>query len=202
MSTKRKLAFIAILTATVLIFISCGMTKPYFAPEPGEEFQMQEANEIIVKCRNLSQSEIKKMHGTRTNPFTPPPMMVTPQKMIIYELEITNNDTAPLKIDIRDINLFYNDKDIRPMSQKDMYDKITAYSDKSNKLREKRVAKKFMFPNVKTIAAGSTVKGYIVFMATIRGQGFDAEFVPAFRTVSNDDAGSVSFKYKYKRLKK
>lgn len=199
MNKKRRFAFTAILTITTLIFFACGMTEPYLAPEAAEEFQVQEIEGIIVKCKALTQPEIKRRHGARTNPFLPPPMMITPKQMIIYELEITNNDSAPLKMDIRDITLYYNEADIIPMSPKDMDDKITDYSE--SKLKEKRIAKEFMFSNVEIIDGNSTVKGYIIFMATLR-TGIDAEFVTGFRTIDNDDAGSVSFKYNYARLKK
>lgn len=194
-NSAKNLLF-AVLFVFSALLVSCQFTSPYLAAQ-GPVAQVAEGNDITVKCTYLDPVAIEARHGYRYNPFFAPELSFTPQKMLVFELEITNTDSAPVKLDIRDINLYYNDKAYRPMSTVQMEKKIDDYAESQSRIREKRVARTYMYENIETIEGNSVKAKYLVFMANFKDKG-DVELDLPLKTPDNFDAGEFTFKYSFK----
>ena len=185
----------AALVCAAAVLFSCQMTQPYQVSE-GPVMQTAEASDIFVECTFLDQKTIEARHGFSDNPFLSPPLIITPQRMIVFELKITNNDSAPLRLDIRDISFYYNDMRYSPMSTVQMEQKIDNFSESRTTVRENRVARSYMLPNVTHIEGNSKETGYIVFMDSFRDRG-DGELILGFTTEGRNPVAEVNFNYSF-----
>ncbi|MCL2791493.1 MAG: hypothetical protein FWD87_00215 [Spirochaetaceae bacterium] len=187
-------------TAFSLIFIllllisSCDTTRPHLtSTEPAK--QEAEQNGILVECLHLNLIDITKRHGFRANPFIPPDFAVTPVKMIVLELTITNTESAPIRLDNRRVELHFGDRRFAPMSRSDMEAKIEEHAERRYILRENQVAQEFMLPHITTIRGYGTQTGYLVFMGPFRGRDVPTELVLPFTTVDGARAADITFFY-------
>ncbi len=192
----RKRIFLALAASALLSFSSCQTAKYPISESPA--LQKGEINGIDVECLYLDEAVIKTRHGSKNNPFLPVPMIFTPQPAIIFELKIINKDSAPLKIDMRDVEFYYNDKSYRPMSKLDMEIKIDDTAEKgTDRVKQKRIAKAYMLGDIKKIEGNSEAKGYIVYMAGFKDRG-KADLTLFFKSLDNIDAGEIKFNYNFK----
>ncbi len=191
-----KKTLTAITVILLLMLSSCTITKKYHITD-SSLIQEDEHDGIKVKCEYLDRQEIIKRHGAKNNPFLAPPMIITPHPAIIFELTITNMEETAVKLDIRDIDLYYNDKSYMPMSQSDMEIKIDDDEIKGfYKNKQRKMAEKKMLSNVETIPGMSEKKGYLVFMRNFKKKG-NAELVLLFRTQDDMEAGEFTFNYDF-----
>jgi len=200
--SRRYIIFsLFFLIAVLLLILSCDTTKPYLkSTEPA--LQTAELNEIYVECLYLNYNDLEKKHGFKGNPFLPPELGLTPKQMIVFDLKITNNDSAPVVLNIKDVELNFGDKKYSPMSHLDMDLKIEEYAERNYILQENRVAKKFMFPYVTTVRGNSTTSGYMVFMGTFRGNNVPTELILSFKTADKNSAADITFAYTLTLMKK
>ncbi len=184
---------------TVFLFsflVSCQTSKFHIAEGP--ILQTAEVNGIYVECLYLDEEAIKKRHGTSDNPFLPVFMVFTPKPAIVFELKIVNMDSAPLKIDSRDIQFYFNDKNYRPFTKVQMEMQIDDTVEKgSDRLKQKKIAKTYMLGDTRTIEGNSEVKGYLVYMAGFPDRG-KAELILPFKSLDNIDTGEIKFDYNFK----
>ncbi len=205
-SEGKKRTVNLLLTAALLIYsfamlVSCQSSAVYHVAE-NPALQRSENNGIIVECRYLDRAAIETRHGKDGNPFLAPPYIFTPQYAIIFELKILNNDGAPLKLDIRDVEFYYNDKRYRPMSKSAMEMQIEELTEKgSNRIKQERIAKMFMLGDVKNIEGNSEAKGYLVFMGAMKDKG-NGELTLTFLTQDNLEAGELKFNYDFRLNKR
>lgn len=176
----------------VLILSSCMHSEPYHRSE-SPMLQVAELNDIHVECLYLDRNDIIKRHGLKENPFLAPSLSFTPRQILIFELNIFNNDSAPLRLDTRDVNLYFNNL-YKPLRTIQMDEKIVSFSDSPVHSYEQNKARQYMLPNVTIIPAYSSRKGYIVFMAQFQGKG-KAELVIDFTSEQELPAGEFKFDY-------
>lgn len=178
------------------------MTATPYLSSKEPALQHAEMNGIAVDCLYMNYKDIEKKHGYKANPFLPPDLGLTPKQMIVFDLTITNKEAAPIKLDSRVIELYFGDKRYPPMSAVDMERKIDEYAEKGDNLKEGRVAKAHMLPNITTIRGNSTTSGYLVFMGTFRGKDVPAELALSFKTADEGNAGDITFNYTLTLIKK
>ena len=191
---------ILLIFCTIIILLSltgCMMTTKYHITE-SPVLQEDEHDGIEVQCLYLDKEAIKTRHGLKNNPFLPPPMLATPKYMIIFELKIKNLEEAPVKIDIRDIHLYYKDKRYSAVSKNQMEMKIDDFTEKgTDKAIQKRIAKNYMLGDIRTIEGLSETKKYLVFMSGFKDRG-DAELILPFKSIDDLEAGEFMFYYDFK----
>ena len=186
--------FLIILLFSVFI---TGCQTPKYHTTDSPLLQSDENSGIEVQCLFLDKEAILKRHGVKNNPFLAPPMIATPQPILIFELKINNMEPAPIKLDIRDIEFYYKDKRYRAMSKSQIYDKIDEFGDNGmDKRKQKRVAIGYMLGDIKTIPGNSEVIGYLVFMSGFSDRG-TGELVLPFRTIDNLEITDFTFYYNF-----
>ena len=189
---------------TIMLLLSltgCMMTTKYHITD-SPVLQKDENSDIEIQCLYLDREMIVKRHGTKHNPFLPPQMAFTPKTAIIFELRIKNNDSAPMKLDIRDIYFYFNNIHYNAMSKTQIEDQISDLATNSmDRIKQERIAKAYMLGDIKTIEGNSTAKGYLVFMSGFKDRG-EGELVLPFRTVSGDDITDFSFYYNFNMNKR
>ncbi|MCL2295050.1 MAG: hypothetical protein FWC36_09340 [Spirochaetes bacterium] len=182
-------------TILLLMILACTTTRPFLASkEPAKQYAYQ--NGVFVECLYLHFMDMEKRHGHIANPFLPPDLGLTPQQMIVFELTIRNEDDAPIRLDNRQISLFYGGRRFAPMSASDMERKIEEHAERRFILREKRVAQTHMLPSITTIRGNQTVTGYLVFMGGFRDRRETlAELVLPFTSVGGLPVAEFTFTY-------
>ena len=191
----KKILLIMISVLFVLSLTACITPKYYETDSP--LIQEDEDYGIKIKCSFIDHETIVERHGFKHNPFLPPPMVVTPQPILVYEFTIKNLEEAPIKLDIRDVNFYFNGKSYRPVSKVQIEDKINEFGDSGmDKGRQRRTAKRFMLGDIRVIDGMSEVKGYLLFMGSFREKGETEMNVP-FRTINNLEAGDFTFYYDF-----
>jgi len=191
---KKQIFVLFFITALVLLISSCSTQRPYIAAS-GPALQEAEINGVHVTCLYLNLNDIEKRHGFRANPFFPPDLAVTPQHMIVFELTITNKDSAPIRLENRRVELFLGDRRYTPMSRGDMEAKIEEHSERRDRLTESRVAQQFMLSSITNIRGNGTATGYLVFMGPFRGRDIPTELVLPFSTPDGASAADITFSY-------
>ena len=192
----KKILLIFIIFFSLLII---GCVTPKYHESESSIVQSDDINDIEVKCRFLSHNDIINIHGFKHNPFVDPPIVLTPKPVLVFELTIQNREEAPIKLDIRDIEFFYNDKSYKPLSKVQIEDKINEFGDNGmDKAKQKRIASAYMLGDIKKIEGNSTVKGYLVFMGGFKDKGSSELYLP-FKTVDSYEAGNFTFYYDFRR---
>jgi hypothetical protein len=186
----------------ILIFSACTMTKSYIkSSSPDDAFKKYDSNDLSVESLFLDEQALKNRHGKIANPFISPDLLFTPQYMIVFELKITNKDSAPIVLDSREVNFYFGEKTYRPMSTVKMQDKIKENAEPGTLLKEERIAKETMLPLIINVPAYGTVKGYYVFMGNLKGKDVAAELVLPFKDINKTDSATVNFKYTFTLIK-
>ena len=191
----KKILLLFIIFFSLLVI---GCVTPKYHESESPIVQSDNINDIEVQCRFLSHDDIVKIHGFKHNPFLNPPMVITPQIVLVFELTIKNQEEAPIKLDIRDIEFIYGDKTRKPLSKVQIEDKIDEFNDHGlEKARQRRIASAFMLGDIKKIEGNSTVKGYLVFMGGFKDRGNSELYLP-FKTIDNFEAGDFTFYYDFR----
>jgi len=190
-----------LLIILLLAISSCELERPYIkSTEP--MLQEVEVNGVYVECKYMNYRDLEKKHGYKANPFLPPDLALTPKQTIVFDLKIRNNDSAPVMLNIKDVDLLFGDTRYRPMSPAEMQDNIEEYAERNENLEQNRVAKKFMLPYIKTIGGNRTESGYLVFMGGFRGRNIPTELSLTFTTLDKHTAAEINFTYTLTLLKK
>ncbi len=193
---KKSILTVSLLVVIFTILLT-GCTTPKYHKTDSPILQTDEYADIEIQCLYLDREMILKRHGIKHNPFLPPQMSFTPKTAIIFEIKIKNNDSAPMKLDIRDVQFYFNDMDFRAMSKTQMEDQIDEFSTNGmDKIKKGRTAKAYMLGDIKIIEGNSEAKGYLVFMSGFKDRG-DAELVLPFKGISGDDITDFSFHYSF-----
>jgi hypothetical protein len=125
MNKYFKFLAAAMLFSAAMLFLSCETPKYHITESP--LLQKMEVNGIDVECLYLDKAAIIARHGKTENPFLPPNLAITPQYIAVFELKITNLDTAPVKLSMRDVILIYNNREYKALSKPQIEDKIKEY---------------------------------------------------------------------------
>ena len=190
---KKILITLAIL---LLILSGCVMTTKYHITD-SPLLQYDDSDGIEVQCLYLDREAITKRHNYKGNPFLAPEMVFTPTYSIIFELKIKNKENSPVKLDIRDIEFYYNDRRYRATSKSQIEDKINEYSrNGTDRLKQKRIAKAFMLGDIRTIPGNGEVKAYLVFMSSFPDRG-EGELILPFKSQDGINITDFSFNYNF-----
>ncbi len=193
---KNKLLLFSIVLFNIFALNSCMITPKYHITD-SYKVQENENDGIRIKCTYLNREDIIKRHGTKHNPFLAPYRVMTPQPVIIFELEITNLEEGVIKLDQRKIDFFYNDKNYTPMSRLKMRMKIEDEVTKgSERLRQERIVKQYMFNDIEKIKGNQTVTKYIIYMRNLKDRG-ESELVIPIYTIDGLEAADFSFFYNF-----
>ncbi len=193
MVNKNMRYFKPILSMIILTLPSCMQLDPYHKSET-PVLQISEANDIQVECVYLDREEIISRHGLKENPFLAPSLSFTPRQMLVFEVNIMNNDSPLLVLDNRDVRLYFNNNLYKPLRTIQMEEKIESFSDSSINTYENKIAKKYMLPNVVKIKGNSSRKGYLVFMGQMDAKG-KAELMMDFTSEKGLLSGEMTFEY-------
>lgn len=191
---------IVLISFLCVLLSGCLSERKYHMAE-NDAMQTDSADGITVTCEFLDEGVMREKYGNTDNPFISPDMTVTPWYIFVFEVTIKNETDKIVKYDAREVNFYFGEKSSRPMSERDMNDKIKEYDNGGSKLKQQRIARRTMYRNTERIMAGDNFKKYIVFMNNFRQRGEAELEIPLF-TQDGSIAGEFSFEYSFLKKKK
>ena len=167
---RQKKGFVFLMTSALLILLfiitGCGSLKSKPPLSAEQAYQRIENEDVVLEFTFLDQDILTQRHGTKDNPFLPPPIVLTPYRFYVFNLTITAKQSISLSTGHFIMKI--GSKNFRPSTRdslKSLWKGIEEdYASKKYDTRKKEEAiRRYLIPETFILYPGEHISGYCVF---------------------------------------
>lgn len=161
-----KTASFFLLIPLILTLSGCESMKSKPPLKPQQESQTVENEDGVLEFTFLGEDFLTQVHGSRDNPFLPPPITLTPYRFYVFNVRITAK--KDMSISLRHTLLRVGSKNFQASTRDSLLnmwkviDEDYAYKKYDSRKKEEAV-KRHLLPEEFVLYASETISGYCVF---------------------------------------